>query len=179
MSMSCLRIRSSRRSSGPSYTWPTVTAKGNSLGSRLIGCVCVISLRRGLTRRRFVLLRHLHRPAHLLHRSFSGAASATCTIFEQVPCFSRILLIMPPALLHRVQHRNQSVCCPTLALDAADSGTAATRVHLLQCIARTENLMHISDGAYIGISRIRAPHPSWIGHHRLQFLPNDRFRIAH
>src|SRR5215472_9321718 len=31
MSMSCLRIKSSSRSRGPSYTWPTVTANGNSL----------------------------------------------------------------------------------------------------------------------------------------------------
>ena len=33
MSMSCLRIRSSSKSSGPSYTWPTVTPYGKVLAS--------------------------------------------------------------------------------------------------------------------------------------------------
>src|SRR5215831_1249656 len=37
MSISCLRIRSSNRSSGPSYTRPTVTEKGESSASSLRG----------------------------------------------------------------------------------------------------------------------------------------------
>src|ERR1035437_4863815 len=40
MSMSCLRMRSSSKSSGPSYTWPTMTEKDDWSAPALRGITC-------------------------------------------------------------------------------------------------------------------------------------------
>src|SRR5689334_7761663 len=150
MSMSCLRIRSSSRSSGPSYKSPTATANGKSLasffaasfsalataaGSRSALSVFTSSLMRfallpRFDLRSFVVERHSHRRPYVSHRRVGHFPGCRGTRLKNIPGQPRILLVFLPPLLHRVQDFHKCVRRPALALDASDSRRSAAFIHL-------------------------------------------------
>src|SRR5271170_4865920 len=139
MSISCLRIRSSSRSSGPSYTSVTEIAKGESLssffscaggtstGASTSGSLAALTtfsfmLLPIIRRRRLVHKRHSHRLAHLFHGVGRHFARPFRACLKNIPSQPRILLEFLAALLHRLQQLHERVGSPPLALDAPDAG---------------------------------------------------------
>src|ERR1700721_2316619 len=174
MSMSCLRIRSSSRSSGPWYRPPRETEKEKPLSSfffcawadpqplprpvRKQESPPTDRLKRVLLLPSFLLRglefqRHAHRRAHISHRSASGRTCPLRPLFQNIPRQPRILLIFPSPLLHRVQQLHQRIRRPSLALNAANSRRAAAFVHLRHRFFAAENLVQSADRGDIRMAR--------------------------
>src|SRR5271155_3010493 len=115
MSISCLRIRSSSRSSGPSYTSDTLTVKGKSLSRLCFAGVFVrtctfamgASSRTGFasslilsSARGFVLQRHAHGFASLPQGSFGYLPCLRRACLQNIPRQARVVLIFLAPLLH-------------------------------------------------------------------------------
>src|ERR1700688_1056362 len=191
MSMSCLRIRSSSKSSGPSYTSTTETANGESLSScsffadlspdSRTAFADFSGLARSATtngassrspcpdlttfsfmllpiihRRWFVIERHPHRLAHIVHGFTRRLARPFRACLKNIPSQPRILLEFLTPLLYRNQQLHQRIRRPTLALDAPNARRAATGVHICQRFLATENLVQVSHRTNIRIPRIRS-----------------------
>src|SRR6266496_1551845 len=193
MSMSCLRIKSSKRSSGPSYTSPTVTEKGKSLSSFFFPECGVTSTGCAPFKPEFWATtfecsaigsysipcqRHAHRLADLAHGGGGNPASLRRSRLQNIPGQPGILLIFLAALLHGAQDLHQRICRPAFALDAPDARRTAALVYLRHSFLAAEDLVQVPDRALIGIAFIGAPDACWIGHHRLQLLTDYRLGIG-
>src|ERR1051325_1766671 len=100
--MSCLRIRSSSRSSGPSYTSPTVTEKGKSFSFVLaepFAGSCNTSFAGSPIYLSPKLQRHAHRFAHFVHGRTCNLARLGRASLQNIPGQPRILLIFLASLL--------------------------------------------------------------------------------
>src|ERR1700691_6342839 len=198
MSMSCLRIRSSSRSSGPSYTSVTETANGESLSSFFAECrsdcrfgdectatsagetvpftlfsdVTILSsiLLSIVPRRRLVSQRHSHRRTHSVHGLGGNRARPFTASLQNIPSQPGILLEFLAPLLHRTQQLHQRIGRPAFALDAADARRPATGVHFVHGGAIAADLVQVAHAAHIRVSRVGTPHPRRVGHHRLQLV---------
>src|SRR5579885_354424 len=206
MSMSCLRMRSSSRSSGPSYTVPTATAKGKSLSllpsgrgeaAGMAGAGAPAGIRTPATA---LTSSAIPECVPATDRPRLGAAPrtpATCpwprerlSWWRRPPW--RLPRNLPPEypkpgadsprifspLLHGKQSLHQRVGRPAVAFDAADSGRPASFVDLGHGVFRAEDLVQISHRADIGIPRVVPPHARRVGHHGLQLLPDHGLGIG-
>src|SRR6185437_15275112 len=97
-------------------------------------------------------------------------ACAVGTIFENI--FHVVGRIPRAPLLDRIEYLDESVCRPTFAFDAADSGGAAAFVDLRECFRRGEDFVKISDRAFVRIARVLAMNAGRIRDHRLELLAN-------
>src|SRR5271165_791544 len=189
MSMSCLRMRSSNRSSGPSYTCPTTTENDDSLEASLrapsggcvgAGCACstiVLNLL-PVRRRRLVFKREVRCGPDFVHRRFCCNARFGRSLLQRVPCQLRIDFILRPTFLDRSQHTPEAVGGPLLALNATDARASATFVDLRNRLRAAEDLVEVTHRADVGIPRIAAPYARRIGHHGLQLGSKRCFRFA-
>src|SRR5947209_20175077 len=113
MLMFCLRMRSSRRSSGPSYISATVTEKGESVSAA--GPPAPVMTARSSAIRfyrlcgRLELLRHVHRGSHVGHGAFGGDGGALGAVLEDVPNKLGVALVFTATFLHRIEKRNDVV----------------------------------------------------------------------
>src|SRR3984893_18318409 len=189
--MSCLRIRSSSRSSGSSYTSPTVTENGKSFSGCGFGAagICTTgasvlpasrsagAIFRFSATFLFVIERHAHSLADFSHGRGGYLAGTRGARLQNIPGEAWIVFIFLAALLHGVEDADQGVCGPPLALDAAYAGRAAAFVHFQDGWPVAEDLVQVSHRANIGIARICAAHARRVGHHGLQLLPHHRLGI--
>src|SRR6202163_470308 len=143
--MSCLRIRSSSRSSGPSYTSPTVTENGKSFFGCGFGAAGICTTRASVLPASgswfggaifrfsamflFVIERHAHCLANFAHGRAGHLAGTGGARLQNIPGQAWVVFIFLTPLLHGVENADQGVRGPPLALDAADAGRAAAFVH--------------------------------------------------
>src|SRR5437667_12001347 len=97
-----------------------------------------------------------------------GGARRAC--FKNIPRQARIVLVFLASFLHRIQDFYERVGCPTLALDAANTGGPATFVYLGHGGRIAEYLVQVADWAQVRVARIAAPHTGGVGHHGLKLL---------
>src|ERR1700690_1159512 len=158
--MSCLRIRSSSRSSGPSYTSPTVTENGKSLSGRVFDAagICTTGARvlpasgsgfvdailRFSAMLLVVIQRHAHRIADFAHGRPRYLAGAGGACLQNIPGEAGIVLIFLTPLLHGVEDADQGVRRPPLALDTANTGRAAAFVHFQDGRPVAEDLVQVA-----------------------------------
>ena len=122
--------------------------------------------------------RHPHGGAHILHGGVGYLAGGRRSCLQNIPGEARIVLVFFAALLHRLQHLDQCIGSPALALDAADARGSATLIDLGHGFFRAEDLVQIADRAHVGIAGIAAAHARRVGHHRLELLPDHGLRIG-
>src|SRR5947209_3952218 len=119
MLMFCLRMRSSRRSSGPSYISATVTENGESVSAA--GPPAPVMTARSSAIRfdrlcgRLEPLRHVHRGSHVGHGAFGGDGGALGAVLEDVPNELGIALVFPATLLHGIEQGDHVVRAPRFA----------------------------------------------------------------
>src|ERR1700694_5750405 len=113
-----------------------------------------------------------HRTSDFVHRGSSNLPRTGRTSIQNIPGEARIVLVFFPALLHWSENFDQSIGGPTLTLDAPDPSRPATLIYVRDCVFVAKYFVQIAHGTDIRISRISAPHPGWISHHRLQLQPD-------
>src|ERR1017187_1803089 len=115
MSISCLRIKSSSRSSGPSYT------------GKLIRYGLATSLTPGGFAR---VVPFEYRVPHALHRAPRRRPRFRPARVEDIPNLLRMRLEFLAARLNRLDPRDQILRHHLLAIDAADRGRPAIAINL-------------------------------------------------
>src|SRR6266852_4837608 len=137
--MSCLRIRSSSRSSGPSYTSPTVTENGKSLSGFGFGAAGISTTGASVlpasgdatfggaifrfSAMLFIAIeRHAHCFADFAHGPASYLTGTRGACLQNIPGEAWIVLIFLTPLLHGIENADQGIRGPPLAFDAADAG---------------------------------------------------------
>src|SRR5436309_2367670 len=104
----------------------------------------------------------------------SSRGDGTLTRFSS----AQIILKLFATLLHRRKRAHDAVGGPAFALDTAYARETAAGINLFHCVSRTENLVKVADGAYIGIAGICPPHARRVSDHGLQLLANQRLRVT-